>query len=104
MMCLRLRLRLFHWTGMFLVVLGLVIVGVADILYANDTAEKSRVSIITGMRTFHIFNVLFSFYNAADFQQSLIFIFVFLQRLCCSVFFKIKTLVNCFQVNQNIHR
>lgn len=48
MLCLHMKLRLFKWIGMILVVIGLVVVGVADILYANDMQGKSRISILVG--------------------------------------------------------
>ncbi|VDN21429.1 unnamed protein product [Gongylonema pulchrum] len=47
-LCLHVKLRLFKWIGMLLVVIGLVVVGVADILYVDDTKGKTRLQILVG--------------------------------------------------------
>lgn len=41
------KLQCFRWTGMILVTVGLVVIGVCDMIWAND-AEHSSTDIVVG--------------------------------------------------------
>ncbi|VDN01720.1 unnamed protein product [Thelazia callipaeda] len=46
--CLRMKLRLYQWLGILMVVVGLVIVGVADILFTHEAEGSEKKSVLVG--------------------------------------------------------
>ncbi|KHN85757.1 Solute carrier family 35 member F6 [Toxocara canis] len=47
---LRMRLEAYRWAGMITVVVGLVIVGVADVVFTEETTTSTTTDIIIGIR------------------------------------------------------